>query len=528
MTTWRNREELEHQVVTLDAQGTSRRVIARTCGISRNTVRRILKAHARRRKKEHSAIPEVAARAPRARIADGVDPRARQLLEQYPDITAQRVFETLREEGFTGGYTAIKVLMRGLRPKNKPAPSRATPVFGPGEMAESDWSPYVVKYRSGVVQTLQAFSYVLVFSKRKYFAVFQSNDLHALMQGHEEAFGRFEGCAHGCKYDSQKPVVLRWEGQQPIYNPRFLAFSTHYELRPHAVRGNPNAKPRVERSFWELTQSFFNGRSFADFADLQAQLSRWHDTTADLRKRYGTTVLDRFEQERSHLRPLPAHPYDTARVAYRLCSIDGFIDWQGNSYAVPYEHVTDILVIRVTQNELFVYGADLACIARHELAPRGKGLKLDPAGYHPAAGRRAAASDHDQLRDTFHALGDYGAEFFRLMSLSPARIWAHQARKILCLRERYSTEDLLHALRHAARYGALDAASVERILDSRSLPRRLDEYVCEQTAQRLAETLGMDPTVPRDLTEYDRIPPNAHSFQNKERSHDPEDSSQDR
>ena len=49
-------------------------------------------------------------------------------------------------------------------------------------------------------------------------------------QAFEQAFARFEGCAHRCIYDSQKPVVLRWEGTQPIYNPRFLAFAAHYEF----------------------------------------------------------------------------------------------------------------------------------------------------------------------------------------------------------------------------------------------------------------------------------------------------------
>lgn len=69
--------------------------------------------------------------------------------------------------------------------------------------------------------------------------------------------------------------------------------------------------------------------------------------------------------------PLPRHPYDTARVIYRLCSIDGFVAWEGNRYAVPYEHVTDILPVRITQQELFVYAADLRCVARHELGPAG-------------------------------------------------------------------------------------------------------------------------------------------------------------
>src|SRR5262249_5080333 len=158
--------------------------------------------------------------------------------------------------------------------------------------------------------------------------------------GHNLAFERFRGCAHACKYDSQKAVVLRWEGQQPIYNPRFLAYCTYYEFRPEAVRAYPNAKPRVERGFWEVERSFLNGRSFANFEDMQAQLARWLDTIVDLRRRYSRTALDRFAEEREHLLPLPRHPYDTARVAYRVCSIDGFVAWDGNQYAVPYDHLT--------------------------------------------------------------------------------------------------------------------------------------------------------------------------------------------
>ena len=95
---------------------------------------------------------------------------------------------------------------------------------------------------------------------------------------------RLEGAAQVCKYDNQKAVVLGWEGQQPIYNPRFLAFATHYEFRPHACRHwHPNDKPTVERSFWEFEKSFLNGRSFRDLDDMRAQLAHWLDRIVDHR-----------------------------------------------------------------------------------------------------------------------------------------------------------------------------------------------------------------------------------------------------
>jgi hypothetical protein len=300
--------------------------------------------------------------------------------------------------------------------------------------------------------------------------------------------------------------VLRWECNQPIYNPRFLAFSSHYEFRPVAVRrGHPNDKPRTERAFWEVERSFLNGREFRDLDDMRAQLAHWLDGIVDVRVLEKRTALARFAEEHEHLVVLPRHPYDTARVVYRVCGIDGFVAWDGNHYAVPYDHVTDFLPVRITQRELFVYAADLRCVARHELAPRGAGQKLDPAGLHPAPQRRSPV-DLDQIHVAFGNMGEGAAEFFRLMSLGAPRVWSAQARQILLLRARYDTAAIDLALGHAAAFGARDHATVERILAARAMPRSLDEFVAEETTRRIEETLGHARTAPRDLTEYDRLP----------------------
>jgi hypothetical protein len=103
-------------------------------------------------------------------------------------------------------------------------------------------------------------------------------------------------------------------------------------------------------------------------------------------------------------------------------------------------------------------------------------------------------------------MGERAAAFFRLISSGPPRFWGYQARQILLLRERYATDEIDLALGHAVAFGARDHATVERILAARALPRTLDEYVAEDTARRLEETLGHARTVPRDLTEYDRLP----------------------
>lgn len=142
MRSWKNREELVHRTVMLHADGLSRRAIARALGVSRNTIKKILIGHAKQRQDPHSAIEKEPERAPREKKTDDYLGQVKQLLGAYSDITAQRVFEEVCKSGYEGGYTAIKELVRTLRPKPKPTPSLQTPSWGPGKMAESDWSAY--------------------------------------------------------------------------------------------------------------------------------------------------------------------------------------------------------------------------------------------------------------------------------------------------------------------------------------------------------------------------------------------------
>jgi len=501
-------EKRIHDVLELDRQGMKWRAIARALRISRNTVRQIVREHEHARQSPHCALPTSAS----LRRASKLDPFRSQideLFRLYPDITAQRVFEILGARGFDGGYTVVKDLVRRIRPRKAPRASLQTAPREPGDMAECDWSPYAVTFTHAPPVTLQAFGYTLRYSTRKFYSFHEGNGLHPLMDGHVHAFERFGGAARHCKYDSQKPVVLRWEGGQPIYNPRFIDFATHYELSPVACRvRHPNDKPRVERSFYELTLSFFRGRSFRDRTDLALQLTHWMDTIADLRplkRMRRRTRLELFAEEQPLLRALPRHAYDTARVLYKLCDIEGFITWESNRYSLPYEYVTEILPVRITEDELFIYKADLSCIARHRLLARGAQAESIGEGHRPQSAGRGP--DLDQLRRAFADLGDVAAAFLTALEKHQHRSAGYHARRILALREGHDTADLLAALSHALAYGALEHGAIERILLARAVPRRLDEYVAELTASSLRRPIvESSNTEPRDLTEYDALP----------------------
>lgn len=514
-----SRQSLEHRVVMLRAQGMSKRAIARSLRMGRNRVNRILAKHETSRQSEHSALPSRPQREPRPSKLDPYRADIETLLRDYPDITAQRILEEISAKGYEGGYSIVKDLVSTMRPKPAAKISLPTPTYGPGEMAESDWAEYRISFTQAPQRKIYVFGYFLNYSRRKCYSLHKSTDLHALMDGHRLAFSRIEGVAHCCKYDNQKTVVLRREGNQPIYNPRFIDFATYYRFTPQACRPRrPNDKPGVERSFWELERSFLNGRTFRDLADMKEQLRWWMDNVCDqrLHRTLGTTAAARFADEKPHLEPLPAHPYDTARVAYRVCNVEGCVSWESNRYEVPYRHAADILPVRITASELYVYDASLNCIAVHPRLEKGAHQRARLASRQ-APKSKPRGMTLDQLKQAYECIG--AAEYLTGL-IETHRSAAYHARKILALRDQYSTDDLASALLHAHKYQAFDHQSVERILQSRAKPRRLDEYVAERTAQKLQSVLRESRTEPRSLEDYDTLPDERHSEQ--EPCRDPE------
>ena len=99
MSTSHSPPELVHDVVLLSKQGMSRRAIARSLGVSRNTVKKLLVAHAGRRTTPPLALASKPQRSRPTKL-DVHHDQVKRLLSDYPEITAQRVLEELRERGF--------------------------------------------------------------------------------------------------------------------------------------------------------------------------------------------------------------------------------------------------------------------------------------------------------------------------------------------------------------------------------------------------------------------------------------------
>jgi transposase len=487
-----NREEFEQRLVIMKTQeGWSIRALVRHFAVSRNMVRRILRKHDHLRDQGHDILHTDRRARPtqKSKKLDPFEETLKRLLEKYPRITGQRLFEELRAAGYDGGISILRDRLRSLRP----APKK-TPVIrfetGPGLQGQMDWSPYTIKFLKTGKATVQCFSYILGFSRRHFIDFTPRRDFFTLIRRHQDAFSHFTGTPAQCLYDSEKTVVLRWEAGRPVIHPAFSGFITHYRIRPIICRrGRAETKGKIERPFQYVEGNLLCGREFQDLDDLRACARWWMREKSDihLHETTGRLPLELFlEQELPALTGLPLHPYDCAEVALRVCDLEGCIEFETNRYPVPYEHVADILTLKATEHEILIYSPELDLIVRHERAPAGAKLSLDGAAVH---GVKTIRYGLEPVREQFLELGEDAGEFLRGLQLTHSKNPGFHARYILHLKERYHSDDINRALGHACRYHAYDGKAVERILATKASPRTLEAIRNERAAEQLRAAL---------------------------------------
>lgn len=485
-------------------QGQSMRSIAKSLHLSRETVRRIIDRHQCDRGDVDSPAPS---RKRRPSKVDRFEPQITRLLERYPKITVQRILEELRQEGYDGGYSILCERVALLR-RSESSQTQWVERFetGPGVQAQMDWGVYTIDFTCEGRRRVNLFSYVLGYSRRQYLHFTESQDFETTLREHVRAFEHLGGVAATCLYDNMKIVVSRYEDGEPVYNPRFLAFATHYGYRPIACRvRRPQTKGKVERPFDYVEKSLLNGREFRSLEHLNDVTSWWLSDVADVRT-HGTTKqrpIDRHAEELPHLIALPAHPYDVSQMVYRTVDVEGFVRWRGNRYSVPWTATKsgELLPVKITEDELIIYGRQIEEIARHALLPATvrKQDQVHPE-HRPPRDRRLR---REKIRSQMAELGDIGERFLAGLRQEQRECWK-QAENVLALLATYHRRDLVAALERAVTYGAYSLKAVKRILVVQATPKTSLEHLAEEGRAHLNDLFSDDPTPPRPISEYQK------------------------
>jgi transposase len=499
-----NDPAMENEVIRRWQQQTPMRRIALELRISRYLVKRIITDHQTGRAQgvTHPDLPTPPES--RGSILDQHVPFIQDLLARWPSMTALRIHEELRGRGFTGKYTIVKDLVRRLRPERCRQPVLRFET-SKGLQAQMDYATYEIDFTEEGRRRVNLFGYVLGYSRRQYLHFTQSQDFETTIREHVRAFTHLGGVASTCLYDNMKVVVARYEGDEPIYNTRFLAFATHYGYKVWACRRKrPQTKGKCERQFRYLETSFLNGRSFRNFEHLNECLARWLAEVADVRVHRETKrrPIDLHAEELSYLIPLPEKPFDTAEVVYRTVNAEGMVAYRQNFYSVPWRYLGQVLPLRITEEELIVYGPDLEVLARHPLLPRiMTGQQSELPEHRP---QEDSKQRETHLRERFAELGPAASRFLEGL-LKTHRMGKDQASRVLALLETYRKTDVAIALERAARFGAFSLRAVERILAAQAQPKTPLESLGDQQQQHLRDILQDRPVPPRPTAEYEQL-----------------------
>jgi transposase len=231
-------------------------------------------------------------------------------LEEFPRLSAVRIFDEIRAAGYEGGYTQVKEYVRAARPRPRiePVVRFETP---PGHQAQVDFAHFRLPWGRR-----WALLVVLGYSRLLWLRFFERQDMKVLFEGLEAAFDSFGGVPREILFDQMRAVVVadhRFEGGRLIENAEFSRFAHHWQFRPRACRPyRAQTKGKVERPIRYVRESFFYGRHFVSDEDLEAQAGIWLSQVANVRlhRTTGEPPIDRFERdEKDALQVLAPKPY---------------------------------------------------------------------------------------------------------------------------------------------------------------------------------------------------------------------------
>ncbi len=379
------------------------KMIARTLGVSRNTVRAALVSDG----------PPAYVRRSAGSLADEAEPRIRELLRVYPTMPATVIAERIRWEHSIRTLSARVV---ELRPVYLPPDPSSRTSYEAGVVAQCDlWFPEIelpVGFgQSRGPKLLPVLTMVTGYSRW----------LSALLIPSRSTEDLFAGWWRLIAGLGAVPRLLVWDGEGAIG--RYRRGGSELTVDCQAFRGtlgtkvivckpaDPEAKGLVERANGFLETSFLPGRSFASPGDFNVQLGEWLAVVNTRNRRaLGCAPADRIEADRRAMLSLPpVAPATGWRSSTRLPR-DHYIRLDSNDYSVHpavigrrIEVIADLSSVRVL--------CDGRTVADHERVWAKHQTISDPE--HVAAGkllRRERFSVVRQPADTevqIRSLADY-------------------------------------------------------------------------------------------------------------------------
>jgi transposase len=344
--------------------------IARATGLSRNTVKKWLKAPG-------DIAPKYVREAPEGKLSPfkvALDQALKTDMHRPKKgrRTGRALFAQIQAQRYRGGYSAVTDFVRAWHEQSRQSPSKAfVPLsFELGEAFQFDWSDEALVV-GGVFYNMQVSHLKLCASRAFWLVAYPSQGHEMLFDAHTRSFTALGGIARRGIYDNMKTAVDKVKkGKGRIVNARFSTMCSHYLFDPDFCNvASGWEKGVVEKNVQDSRRRIWieaGTRRFGSFVELNAWLGErcravWEDTVHPIHKQF--TVSEMLELERAHLMSMPA-PFDGYVEKPARVSSTCLVSVGRNRYSVPCEWAGSLVSTRLYPSRVDVANADMV-IASH-------------------------------------------------------------------------------------------------------------------------------------------------------------------
>jgi transposase len=471
----------------------SRRAIARRLHCSRHTVDAAL----------NQEQPPASAPARRKSPLDPYRERIKELLSKTPDLSAVRIREEIARAGYTASIDVVRRHLRQVRPAHGRVYQEVH--YEPGQAMQVDWGDCGSVQVGSTKRKVSVFVAVLCHSRMLYIEFTLSQRKAEFYRGLVNALNFFGGSPRSLIFDNLKAAVLNGSGRSACFHPEFLALCGYFCMQPIAcARRDPESKGIVEGGVRYVKHNALAGRAdelqrFEDYRDLAPA---WRDQVANVRMHESTRErpIDRFEQERKLLRPLPTIPFDSDEVVPTIVRPHARVEFDGNRYSAPPQFARQTLTLRANRDELRLLHEGRVVAQHVRSYERGQLLVLPEHRLAALALRQKPRQR--ELEQEFDAWGPEARAFHLELNRRPIKTGVH-LRRLLKLAQVYGRTEVLAAIGRAVTLAAYDAAAVENLLLAERRRRQLPTPTLPTPKRReLIEDIELEPA---DPAHYDRF-----------------------
>ncbi|MFN0054136.1 MAG: IS21 family transposase [Planctomycetales bacterium] len=427
------------------------------------------------------------------------------LVAKYPELSAVRIHEEIARgpTGYTGSVIILRRYLRTIRPARGRVYQEVH--YAPAQAMQIDWGECGRVQVGSTTRKVSVFVAVLCYSRLIYIEFTLSQRKAEFYRAIVNALTFFGGSPRNLIFDNLKAAVLNGSGRSACFHPEFWALCGYFCLQPVACeRRDPESKGIVEGGVRFVKRNALTGRTdeLRCFEDYLAFAPRWRDQVANLRKHESTheRPVDRFEQERTLLRPLPSIPFDTDETAPAVVSPHARIEFDGNRYSIPPQFARKTVTVRANRDELRLLHEGQVVAEHVRCYERGKLIVL--SDHRLAALALRQRSGRNELEQQFDAWGPEAREFHLRLSSRPVKTGVH-LRRLLDLAKLYGRNEVLAAIARALELATYDAAYVESLLLAERRRRQLPTPTLPTPQRReLIDEIELEPA---DPSLYDRF-----------------------